>query len=61
MVEQHEVEKRIDYLMRVLDYFMSSTIAGEITIPYDETTCDGYCLFEDILAELNELGVLSDD
>ena len=48
MLEQEEGETRLNYLMRVLDYFMSSTIAGDITVLYDETECDGYCLVEDI-------------
>ena len=31
----------------------------ETTIPYDDTDCDGYCLMDDIEAELN-LGDYSD-
>ncbi len=52
MIEAKDGEKRIHYLARVLLEFMDSTIAGEQTIDYDETTCDGMCLAEDILAEL---------
>jgi hypothetical protein len=52
MIEQGKDEQRIDYLARVLYYLMYSTVAGEQTIDYDETTCDGLCLAEDFLSEL---------
>ena len=53
MIVQKEDEKRIEYLTRVLHEFMKKTIAGEQTIDYDETTCDGMCLANDIASELN--------
>ena len=52
MIEQIKGEPRIEYLARVLHELMDSTIAGEQTIDYDETTCDGLCLAHDIIAEL---------
>lgn len=52
MITQKENETRIEYLCRVLHEFMDRTIAGEQTIDYDETTCDGLCLANDIAAEL---------
>ena len=52
MIKQLDDEPRIDYLVRVLDEFMNSTIAGEQTIDYDGTTCDGLCLAQDFADEL---------
>ena len=58
MIKQKENEPRIEYLARVLHEFMYDTVAGEQTIEYDETTCDGLCLAYDIAAavgvDLNE-------
>ena len=54
MIIQHKDEDRINYLMRVLNFFMETTIAGEETIDYDGVTCDGSCLAEDIV---NEIGL----
>lgn len=48
MIYQKEDESRIEYLLRVLEEFMQNTIAGEITIEYDDAVCDGMCLAEDI-------------
>jgi len=53
MIAEKKGEERINYLMRVLDEFMHSTTAGEVTIDYDGATCDGFCLAGDIAAELN--------
>ena len=52
MIEPKEKEPRIEYLARVLYRMMNETGAGEYTIDYDETTCDGLCLANDFLAEL---------
>lgn len=61
MIVQKENESRSSYLMRVLDAFMDSG-AGEFVMNYDDTTCDGYCLAEDIKSELLILGEdLQDD
>lgn len=53
MIVQGDSENRVVYLMRVLKFFMEQTPAGENTVDYDETTCDGICLANDIAAELN--------
>lgn len=55
MIEPKENEPRIVYLMRVLELFMRETEAGGCTIDYDGTTCDGFCLFEDIRNEIEAL------
>lgn len=55
MLVQDENETRINYLMRVLEYFMDSTIAGQITVCYDDAICDGMCLAEDIRNAVDEL------
>jgi len=52
MIEQKESEARIEYLARVLYELMRNSVAGEETIEYDGTTCDGMCLAGDILSEL---------
>jgi len=53
MIVQKKDESRIEYLARVLHELMDNTIAGEETIDYDGVTCDGICLAEDIINELN--------
>lgn len=52
MITQRDGEERIEYLVRALHELMNNTIAGEEVIEYDETTCDGMCLAEDIASEL---------
>ena len=47
MIVQRDGEPRIEYLARVLHELMENSIAGEQTIDYDETTCDGMCLAND--------------
>lgn len=54
MIEQRSGEPRIEYLARVLYWLMDNTIAGGQTADYDESTCDGMCLAQDIV---NELGM----
>ena len=50
MIEPEENESRKDYLFRVaLEYVKSYPY---LTVDYDETTCDGYCLVEDMESEL---------
>ena len=51
MIVREKNETRLQYLSRVLVAFMEG-IAGEETIDYDETTCDGACLAEDIKNEI---------
>jgi hypothetical protein len=53
MITQRPKEKRIEYLARVLYVLMNETDAGYATVDYDETTCDGICLAQDFLSELN--------
>lgn len=59
MIVQRDNEPRIEYLARVLYSYMDETIAGELTIDYDETRCDGMCLALDIIDELGvDVGVI---
>lgn len=51
MIEPKKDESRLQYLSRVLTAFMEGA-SGEDTIDYDETTCDGHCLAEDIKNEI---------
>ena len=53
MIKQKDDETRLEYLMRVLQKYMDEY--GESTIDYDETTCDGACLYQDIESEVDEL------
>lgn len=53
MLIQKENEERINYLSRVLYKFMDNTVAGEEVIEYDGTECDGFCLAQDIVNELD--------
>lgn len=46
MIKQRENETRAAYLMRVAAEYISNCPDGEID--YDETTCDGYCLSEEL-------------
>lgn len=52
MITQRDNEPRIEYLARALHHLMNRTIAGEQTIDYDDTNCDGLCLANDFLSEL---------
>ena len=53
MIKQRSDETRLEYLARVLCQFMRENgAAAECTIDYDGATCDGYCLANDIAAEL---------
>ena len=56
MITEKEGETRIQYLMRVLDEYMIEN--GCSTIEFDGTTCDGWCLADDIRNELDSLGLL---
>ena len=46
MINQHENETRAAYIMRVAAQYIRNT--PEFTIDYDETTCDGYCLADEL-------------
>jgi hypothetical protein len=50
MIKQKDDETRLEYLMRVLEKYMDQY--GDSTIDYDETTCDGVCLYQDLESEL---------
>lgn len=52
MITPKDGEPRLHYLARVLYKMMHETGAGEYTMEYDETTCDGLCLANDFLSEL---------
>lgn len=56
MITQEDKEPRLEYLLRVAVVFMRDNgIVASETVDYDETTCDGYCLAEELEGELNEL------
>ena len=56
MIIQKEGETRIQYMMRVLYTYMYEN--GPFEIEYDDCTCDGQCLVDDIKIELDSLGLL---
>lgn len=39
--------KRAAYMLEVVAQFIDLNPVKEYEVPYDETTCDGYCLMED--------------
>ena len=47
MIEQLDDESRTRYLMRVAVAYIEQH--PERTIDYDCTTCDGYCLMDDLI------------
>lgn len=51
MIVPKENESRIQYLSKVLCAFMRENPVSDYTIDYDDTTCDGACLADDIAAE----------
>ena len=53
MIVQKDKESRLEYLSRVLEAYMQNY--GYDTIDYDEATCDGLCLAEDIKGEIDSL------
>ena len=53
MIDQEPSESRVKYLMRVAALFILEH--GESTIEYDDTTCDGYCLSEEIIIAIDSL------
>lgn len=50
MINQMDGESRASYLMRVAAVFIRQH-ASDYTIDYDETTCDGYCLADELEIE----------
>jgi hypothetical protein len=58
MITQKKDEPRLEYLLRVSIHFLREGgrgIVAEQTADYDETTCDGYCLADDLENELSDL------
>jgi len=49
MITQLPEESRLMYLVRVASEYIGEYPSG--TVDYDETTCDGYCLAEDLQIE----------
>jgi len=53
MNEQHPTESRKDYLYRAaIELLEKNWEAQECKVYYDEATCDGMCLLEEMKAEL---------
>ena len=46
MITQDENESRLHYLVRVAIKYINEQPEG--MVDYDETTCDGYCLADDL-------------
>lgn len=55
MIDLREDETRASYLMRVAAKYIAD--CPENSIDYDETTCDGYCLSEELLIEAENLSI----
>ncbi len=53
MITQGKTEPRLAYLLRVAVAFAEKYPNG--TIDYDETTCDGFCLADDLRGEVDGL------
>jgi len=52
MIEQQPGEPRHKYLMRVAAAYIRKYNAEEGKIDYDETTCGGDCLAEELMIEV---------
>ena len=62
MLKPIEGETRQEYLLRAtIQLLKTNPCALEMTTDYDETTCDGYCLVDEIEAELSISGVFTDN
>lgn len=53
MLVQHDDESRAAYLMRVAAEYIGN--CPENQIDYDDTTCDGYCLAEELSIESDNM------
>lgn len=53
MIEQRDDETRATYLMRVAAAYINDH--PDHTIDYDDTTCDGYCLAEELAVEADNM------
>ena len=49
MIVQKDDESRTKYLLRVASEYIAEN--PDQTIDYDGTTCDGYCLSEELMIE----------
>lgn len=54
MIDEKDFESRIEYLLAVLVQWMEQAGMDQ-TVEYDETSCDGYCLLEDMKWEITIL------
>lgn len=55
MIEQRDDETRAAYLMRVASAYISDH--PDHAIQYDEATCDGYCLSEELAIEADNMPI----
>ncbi len=53
MIDQHQDESRESYLMRVAAEYINRF--PDLTIEYDGTECDGYCLAEELAARADNI------
>lgn len=53
MIIRGKKESRLVYLLRVAVAYIEAH--PEETIDYDDTTCDGYCLADELRLEIEEL------
>lgn len=53
MIKQRDDEARATYLMRVASAYIAE--CPENAIDYDDTTCDGYCLSEELAIEADNM------
>ena len=53
MIKQRDEETRAAYLMRVAAAYINE--CPDNSIDYDETTCDGYCLAEELTVEADNM------
>lgn len=60
MITPIKGETRQEYLLRVAVEYIKANNLEEHSVGYDETSCDGYCLCDDIEAELSMSGISSD-
>jgi len=58
MITQGKNESRLLYLLRVATVYIEAH--PDYEVDYDETTCDGYCLADELRNEIGELQRKSD-
>lgn len=52
-IPQRFGEPRVNYLLRIAAAYIIKNNLQDHYVNYDETTCDGYCLIQDIEAEID--------